>query len=211
MTWFDNVDFSKVTVKHRWNGMAGRFDVEQGILSCWHVTGDVDLLYKQVMDGSPTTDEIANALLGIKSLYDMRFNALFADFEDTIGNDWMKEKELKRQLDAKQAKIDELMLEYCPDEVTKDQWDEYSKHQVAVDANEMFAQTACKNLDLIIKGVAPFLDKKFVDVKTDKEYTFIGIIVGSDDYYYGMYSKSNGLVSLSCVGSIESFGFELIE
>lgn len=33
---------------------------------------------------------------------------------------------------AKQAKIDELMLEYCPDEVTDEQWEEYSKHQRVV-------------------------------------------------------------------------------
>lgn len=112
--------------------VSNRFDVEQGILSCWHVTGDIDLLYKQVMNGKPTTDEIANALLGIKSLYDMRFNALFDDFENSIGNDWMKEQNLKRQLDAKQAQIDELMLEYCPDEMTDEQWEEYQRHQRVV-------------------------------------------------------------------------------
>lgn len=112
--------------------MTDRFSVEQGILSCWHVADDIDLLYKNVMDGNPTTDEISNLLLGIKSLYDMRFSALFADFTETIRTDWEKEKDLKRQLDAKQAKIDELMLEYCPDGVTDDQWEEYSKHQTVV-------------------------------------------------------------------------------
>jgi hypothetical protein len=38
----------------------------------------------------------------------------------------------RKELDAKQARIDELMLEYCPDEVTDEQWEEYSKHQVYV-------------------------------------------------------------------------------
>lgn len=33
---------------------------------------------------------------------------------------------------SKQARIDELMLEYCPDEITDEQWDEYSRHQVSV-------------------------------------------------------------------------------
>ena len=112
--------------------MSNRFDVEQGILSCWHVIDDIDLLYKQVMDGNPSTDDIANALLGMKAIYEMRFNAMFKDFEDSIGKDWEKERELKRQLDAKQARIDELMLEYCPDEVTDEQWDEYQKHQRVV-------------------------------------------------------------------------------
>lgn len=191
--------------------MTDRFDVEQGILSCWHVTDDIDLLYKQVMEGDPTTDDIANTLLGIKHIYSMRFNNLFNDFEQSIGNDWDKEKELKRQLDAKQAKIDELMLEYCPNEVTDDQWEEYSKHQVPVDTTELFKTHGCKNLDIIMKKHECLIGKKYLETRTGKKYTFIGIVVGSDDYYYGMYDKKNGLQQLSCVGYIDDFGFELIE
>ena len=112
--------------------MSDRFDVEQGILSCWHVTDDIDLLYKKVMETEMSTDDIANFLLGLKTIYNAKFDSLFAAFEETISNECKKEKELKRQLDAKQAKIDELMLEYCPDEVTDDQWDEYQKHQRVV-------------------------------------------------------------------------------
>ena len=33
-------------------------------------------------------------------------------------------------LQAKQAKIDALMLEYCPTEITKEQFEEWGKHQV---------------------------------------------------------------------------------
>lgn len=38
----------------------------------------------------------------------------------------------RRELDAKQAKIDELMLEYCPDEMTEKQLVEWAKHQRVV-------------------------------------------------------------------------------
>lgn len=38
----------------------------------------------------------------------------------------------QRECDAKQAKIDELMIEYCPDAITDEQWAEYQKHQVPV-------------------------------------------------------------------------------
>jgi len=31
---------------------------------------------------------------------------------------------------ALQARIDELMQEYCPDEMTEEQWAEWAKHQV---------------------------------------------------------------------------------
>ena len=37
--------------------------------------------------------------------------------------------ELETQISAKQARIDELMWEYCPSEMTSEQIDEYSKHQ----------------------------------------------------------------------------------
>lgn len=36
---------------------------------------------------------------------------------------------LKQQLGAKQAEIDRLMLEFCPDEMTQDQFDEWARHQ----------------------------------------------------------------------------------
>lgn len=39
---------------------------------------------------------------------------------------------MQQQLDAKQAVIDRLMLEYCPDEMTVEQVAEWGKHQVPV-------------------------------------------------------------------------------
>ena len=41
--------------------------------------------------------------------------------------------EAKRQLAAKQYQIDELMLEYCPNEMTPEQLEEWGKNQKAVD------------------------------------------------------------------------------
>ena len=64
--------------------MSDRFDVEQGILTCWNVTSDIDLLFKKVVDGDMTKDEIANFLLGLKVIYDAKFDKLFSDFEDSI-------------------------------------------------------------------------------------------------------------------------------
>lgn len=61
----------------------------------------------------------------------------------------------------------------------------------------------------IIRRNLPFLDKKFVD-EQGKEWTFYGIVHGSDDYYYGMCDDEGRLALLSCVGSIASQGFRLI-
>ena len=40
--------------------------------------------------------------------------------------------DLKQQLAAKQAQIDELMLEYCPDEMTEERLAEYARNQVPI-------------------------------------------------------------------------------
>lgn len=63
-----------------------RFDLEQQIMKCWNVTDDINTLYEGVMDSSPelTTDEIANALLGMHQLYELKFNKLFATFEQLV-------------------------------------------------------------------------------------------------------------------------------
>lgn len=63
-----------------------RFDLEQQIMKCWNVTDDIDTLYEGVMDSNPemTTDQIANALLGMHQLYELKFNKLFATFEKLV-------------------------------------------------------------------------------------------------------------------------------
>jgi hypothetical protein len=61
-----------------------RFDLEQNILKCWNVTEDVYLLYENVMEKEMTRDEIANALLGMHQLYEMKFNKLWDNFETLI-------------------------------------------------------------------------------------------------------------------------------
>ena len=52
--------------------------------------------------------------------------------EVSIGNAWyILGLELRNK--HQQAKIDSLMLEYCPDEMTQDQMDNWEKHQVKVE------------------------------------------------------------------------------
>jgi len=38
-------------------------------------------------------------------------------------------RQLRKQIDTKQAKIDELMLEWCPDEMTPEQIEEWGRNQ----------------------------------------------------------------------------------
>ena len=60
-----------------------RFDFEQQLLECWGITKDIKTVYEGVCDSSPamTEDQIANALLGLETLYELKFNKLWSMFE----------------------------------------------------------------------------------------------------------------------------------
>lgn len=64
-----------------------RFDMEQEILDCWHVTDDIDVLMEAVMEKDLNTDSIVNVLLGMKDLYHLKFQRLFDTFEQCIKDD----------------------------------------------------------------------------------------------------------------------------
>lgn len=65
--------------------MSDRFDLEQGILKCWNVTEDIDSLYTRVLESEEmSVDEISNYLLGLKSIYDVKFDQLFKTFETLV-------------------------------------------------------------------------------------------------------------------------------
>lgn len=64
--------------------MADRFDLEQNIMQCWNVTDDINLLYENVMEKDLTPDQVANTLLGMKQIYEMKFNKLWDNFEKLV-------------------------------------------------------------------------------------------------------------------------------
>ncbi len=64
--------------------MTNRFDLEQGILQCWNITSDIQLVYSKINEMTP--DERENALLGLYTLYELKFEKLFDDFETLIQN-----------------------------------------------------------------------------------------------------------------------------
>lgn len=60
----------------------------------------------------------------------------------------------------------------------------------------------------IVDEVRPLIGRHFKDAK-GMVWTFFGVVDGDEDYYYGMHNTKLSL--LSCVGSIEGHGFELID
>jgi hypothetical protein len=64
--------------------MTDRFDLEQQIMACWNITSDIDTLCEGVLESDMTTDQIANILLGMKQLYELKFDKMFRTFEELI-------------------------------------------------------------------------------------------------------------------------------
>ena len=59
--------------------MKTRFDLEQDIMNCWQIVDDLD-----AVAGSITDEDIKNLLLGVKKLYQIKFEKLFSTFEDVV-------------------------------------------------------------------------------------------------------------------------------
>ena len=65
------------------------FDLEQQILQCWNVVDDIKLLYNHFGDDPrfegldpKAEDEMMNLLLGLESMYQLKFDKMFRTFED---------------------------------------------------------------------------------------------------------------------------------
>jgi hypothetical protein len=70
--------------------MTDRFDLEQNIMKCWNVTEDIELLNKNVLEKDMSVDNISNFLLGLKTIYDAKFEELFDNFSELIKNGTIK-------------------------------------------------------------------------------------------------------------------------
>lgn len=66
--------------------MNDRFDFEQQIMDCWHVVDDIKLLYQRLMDSQVPlhNEDVINYLLGMQTIYQVKFEVLFETFEQLI-------------------------------------------------------------------------------------------------------------------------------
>lgn len=62
--------------------MSDRFDLEQNIMQCWNVCDDIQLM----LDMWDKLDEDAkqNYLIGLKQMYQMKFERLWDNFESCV-------------------------------------------------------------------------------------------------------------------------------
>lgn len=71
-----------------------RFDIEEAIMSVWSVDQDIDNLLWKIMDspeGPMTEDDLANYLIGVKSILNARCERLFDVYCKTFKLDHYRE------------------------------------------------------------------------------------------------------------------------
>jgi hypothetical protein len=61
--------------------MTDRFDLEQEIMRCWNVTEDIQNL---LASEDLTTDQQQNYLLGLATIYEVKFQKLWDVFEKCV-------------------------------------------------------------------------------------------------------------------------------
>jgi hypothetical protein len=63
-----------------------RFDLEQAFMMCWQTVDDLKLLSEMVTEDALDTDKIANAVMGIELLHEMRCKKTMDIFEHVVSN-----------------------------------------------------------------------------------------------------------------------------
>lgn len=63
-----------------------RFDLEQALTACWGTKDDLEMIYEEALEGESLKEDLANALLGLARLHDMRSAKAFRIFEELVGS-----------------------------------------------------------------------------------------------------------------------------
>ena len=75
--------------------MKDRFDLEAEIMSVWQTKNDLDSLTSRMMDDPDpmSEDDIANVLIGLSELHDIRCKKLFNVFEEMVRTKQFKQED----------------------------------------------------------------------------------------------------------------------
>ena len=104
------------------------YELEQHIMECWQLVDDVNLLCKEVMDNDLHNDQdkLANALLGLHTIYQIKFEHTFKTYEETLKqyfnetkNDSQSDHALSRKPSYFKHPDEDLMLDVHSDHAEK--------------------------------------------------------------------------------------------
>jgi hypothetical protein len=85
--------------------MSTQFELEQHLMQCWNVVDDIGLVSRALMDHGATQDQIANMLIGLKDLYQVRFDETFTLFETLLKEQHEEVVRLKTLLNIKHGSV----------------------------------------------------------------------------------------------------------
>jgi hypothetical protein len=60
------------------------FELEQGVLDCWGIVDDIDILLSGIKDKEIPTNNICNILVGLRDLYTLRFEKVLETLKEGI-------------------------------------------------------------------------------------------------------------------------------
>jgi cell division protein ZapA (FtsZ GTPase activity inhibitor) len=127
--------------------MADQFDLEQGIMGCWQITSDLDVLLEELMENTSfTQDQASNFVLGLSTIYEAKFDKLFRTFEDFLKQYYQmrddrnaainEAHDLQQELDLA-TEANELLDGEQPEFVSLDQlFDEEEERLALLDEND---------------------------------------------------------------------------
>lgn len=61
-----------------------RFELEQAIIACGNVNDDIEILLEALLDENADKERVANALIGMRELHEMRCKRTFDIFSAMI-------------------------------------------------------------------------------------------------------------------------------
>jgi hypothetical protein len=61
------------------------YQLEENIMDCWRVINDLNTTLDIIDHTGCDEDAVSNAIIGIKEMYNMRFENLFNAFEEVLG------------------------------------------------------------------------------------------------------------------------------
>jgi hypothetical protein len=90
-----------------------QFDLEQDIMNCWQVVDDLKTFSRRYLDGDKMTeDEVANIMIGLESLYQIKFEQLFGTFEQCLKNGVFRYDDHIKRIGFLQKEIDLLKTRF---------------------------------------------------------------------------------------------------
>ena len=66
-------------------------DLESKIMDCWNIIDDMKVLTEGVLEKDLSKDQIANVLLGLETLYQLKFEKLFDEYSKMIRENAQKD------------------------------------------------------------------------------------------------------------------------